>query len=1049
MLLIAGVAIGVRLTMGPISLGFLSPMIEDSFAANPDGLRLSVSDTILTWSGVESDVALQVVGVDLRDRDGRLIARLPNAGINLSARALLTGVLAPTGITLAEAEVRVRRSADGSFELGLGGSLRSEPDPVATEDRVSPVAAAIQFLRRGPGNAPSMRRLERLNLVRARFVFEDDVTQRHWAAENAAAELRRLDNGQVSLSAAVELESAGEAVSFVAGGLIPAAADADAGLELAFKGLVPALFDAGGMTLGPVSSLLMPLDGKLGLKIAPAGVVRTVSFDVRAGAGGLDLPDFYPEGLSLDSAHLAGSFDVGDARLTLGAFDLTRGSFSLNAAGSATFAEAGVGLDLTVRLDKAMVDDIGMLWPVPLSVNGRRWVMQNIRGGTFGDGVFRLKVPPGGLEAEVMAPDVIVGDFRVDGAATTYMDGLPPVTGIRARGRILVDSLDMAIESGQVDMGADGIVTLAGANARISEFDQEDQIGDISFAAGGPVRAALALLNRQPLGYPAKLGIDPAAAQGNHETTARFVLPLVADLDLDNLKFETRSHITGLGLERVVGPFGIADGDVTITVDQTKAAGTGKVRVAGAMLDVAWSESFTAKPGAVTTRLSASGTFDDAWRKGFGLDLGDRLSGPVEGKITLEGRGPQIGAIEAGLKLDQASIRIPALGYGKAAGEAAEVTFRLLPGKEQIRIENLKATSKDLDVIGAAALSGAGDFLTLTASRIRLGRSNFSLTMTRPAAGERYRLSMKGSLLDLAPYMAQDAPARRPEAERPDPSAPDGLPDFDFDIALDRVILDDKADVAGFKSTGSHSTGFWRSIDAKGSLGAQRAPLAMKLTPINGGRTLLIEAGDAGTIVRLLAGYSDIQGGTIRLSGTIDDTKPNRPLTGDMDVRNFKIVKAPVLARILTLASLSGIAAAIGGDGISFDRLKANIRQESDVLRIEKAQAYGDSIGMTLAGTYDTWGRSVSVGGTIVPSYGLNRILGAIPLVGDILTGGEGGGLFAFNYSVVGPVENPAVSVNPLSALAPGILRDIISAIDGTNSAAGANAPPVIEVPPK
>lgn len=217
MLLIAGVAIGVRLTMGPISLGFLSPMIEDSFAANPDGLRLSVSDTILTWSGVESDVALQVVGVDLRDRDGRLIARLPNAGINLSARALLTGVLAPTGITLAEAEVRVRRSADGSFELGLGGSLRSEPDPVATEDRVSPVAAAIQFLRRGPGNAPSMRRLERLNLVRARFVFEDDVTQRHWAAENAAAELRRLDNGQVSLSAAVELESAGEAVSFEIG----------------------------------------------------------------------------------------------------------------------------------------------------------------------------------------------------------------------------------------------------------------------------------------------------------------------------------------------------------------------------------------------------------------------------------------------------------------------------------------------------------------------------------------------------------------------------------------------------------------------------------------------------------------------------------------------------------------------------------------------------------------------------------------------------------------------------------------------------------------
>ncbi|PWR23742.1 DUF3971 domain-containing protein [Zavarzinia compransoris] len=1050
MLLIAGVAIGVRLTMGPISLGFLSPMIEDGFAANPDGLRLSVSDTILTWSGVDSDVALQVVGVELRGRDGRLVARLPNAGINLSARALLSGVLAPTGITLAEAEVRVRRGADGTFELGLGGSLRSEPEPVAGgAEPASPIAEAVRFLRRGPGNAPSMRRLERLNLVRARFVFDDDVTQRRWVATDAAAELRRLENGQVSLSAAVELESAGEAVSFVAGGVIPAAADSDASLDLAFKGLVPALFDAGGATFGPAAGILMPLDGKIGLKIAPEGALRTVGFDVKAGEGGLDLPDFYPEGLNLDNIHLAGSFDLAGERLTLAALDITRGSFSLSAAGSATFGAAGLGLDLTVRLDKAMIDDLGTLWPVPLSVNGRRWVMQNIRGGTFSDGVFRLKVPPGGLEADVMAPDLVVGDFRVEGTAATYMAGLPPVGGIKARGHMLVDSLDVAIETGQVDMGADGVVTLAGASAHISDFDQPDQIGDIAFAAGGPVRAALALLNRPPLGYAAKLGIDPAGARGTHDTIARFVLPLVADLDLDNLKFETRSRVTGLGLDGIVGPFGLSDGDVTVEVDQTRASGAGKARLAGALLDLAWSENFTAKPGSVTTKLSAAGTFDDELRGKLGLDLGGRLLGPVDGKVTLEGRGAQIGAIEAEVKLDRAAIALPEFGYAKPAGEAAAVTFRLAPGKEQIRIENLRATSRELDIVGAAALTAKGEFLTLTASRIRLGRSNFSVTMTRPAAGQRYRMQMKGSVLDLAPYMAQEAPERRPEAERPDPGAPDGLPDFDLDVAFDRVILDDRANVNGLKATGSHSTGFWRALDARGTLGERNAPFAMRLTPVAGGRTLAIDAGDAGTIVRVLGGYSDIAGGTIRLTATIDDTKPNRPLAGDVDVRAFKVVQAPILARILTLGSLSGIAAAIGGQGIEFEGLKAKIRQDSAVLRIDKAQAFGNSIGMTLAGTYDTWGRSLSVGGTIVPSYGLNRILGAIPLVGDILTGGEGGGLFAFTYSVVGPVEDPAVTVNPLSALAPGILRDIVSAIDGTDSAAGAEAPPVIEVPPK
>ena len=98
--LIAAVGIALRLSMGPISLGFLSPMVEDGFAGNPDGLKLSVGDTILAWNGIDNDIALQVVGLELRDRNDALVARLPKADINLSARALLEGTLAPTGVAV-------------------------------------------------------------------------------------------------------------------------------------------------------------------------------------------------------------------------------------------------------------------------------------------------------------------------------------------------------------------------------------------------------------------------------------------------------------------------------------------------------------------------------------------------------------------------------------------------------------------------------------------------------------------------------------------------------------------------------------------------------------------------------------------------------------------------------------------------------------------------------------------------------------------------------------------------------------------------------------
>lgn len=1044
-LLIGGIAIGLRLAMGPISLGFLSPMVEEGFAGNPDGLRLSVGDTILTWNGVDNDIALQVVGIELRDRNDALVARLPKADIKLSARALLEGVLAPTGVSVPEAELRIRRNPEGGIEMGFGGAVTSNPE--TEDDGAAPIRTVVNLLRRGPGNAPALRWLERLSLQRARLVIDDEVTQRRWIADDANAEIRRTEVGAVSVAVIAALTSAGETISLRGQGELPPGDGGAASLDVAFSGLVPALFDAGGATLGPFGGIVMPLDGRVTASVSAAGTVTDVGFDVEAGEGGLDLPELFPEGLTLDRIHVAGRYDVAGGRIAVNALDVARGKFRLSASGSALVGADGLGLDLVVRIPDAPVDGLGELWPVTLSVNGRRWVMLNLKGGALSDGVFTIKAAPGDLDAAVTPDDLLVGDFRVEGTATTYMEGLPPLSAVKARGHVTADDLSMTIDAGQVDMGADGVVTLGVGSAHVTDFNAEDQTAEIGFTAVGPVRAAMALMDQPPLGYAGKLGIDPATMTGEHETKARFVLPLVADLDLDNLKFETTSVIKGLAIGNVVGPLGISDGEVTISVDQTKAVGKGRARFAGAMLDLDWSENFRARAKEVSTRLTATGLFDDALREKLGLPSGDRLKGPVTGTITLEGRGPVIAAIEGAVDLKAATITMPEAGYTKAAGVPADVTFRVAPGAEQIRVENLKATAPGLELTGAATLTPAGDFLNVVFSRFQFGRNRFSLAMSRKVPGQPFDLDMRGTSFDLSPYLALDAPDRLPESERPDPSAPDRLPDFNFRIALERVILDDKASVTGFAASGVHGGGKWASILASGTLDPSKAALHFRLSPGQGRRTMDVTAGDFGTLARALGLYSDFQGGDLKFSAVIDDTKTNRPLTGDIEVRNFRIIRAPVLARILTLGSLTGIAEVIGGEGIGFEALRASIRQESDVLRIDKARAYGNSIGMTLAGTYDTWGRSVSVGGTIVPSYGINRFLGSIPLVGDILTGGDGGGLSAFNYSVIGPVEDPSVTVNPLSALAPGILRDIISAIDGTNSAADADAPPVIETP--
>ena len=81
-------------------------------------------------------------------------------------------------------------------------------------------------------------------------------------------------------------------------------------------------------------------------------------------------------------------------------------------------------------------------------------------------------------------------------------------------------------------------------------------------------------------------------------------------------------------------------------------------------------------------------------------------------------------------------------------------------------------------------------------------------------------------------------------------------------------------------------------------------------------------------------------------------------------------------------------------------------------------------MGLTFEGTFDNAANNIDVNGTIIPLSGLNNILRDIPLVGNIL-GGESG-LFAATYSIKGEGKEPEVSVNPLSVLAPGILRSIL-----------------------
>ena len=195
-------------------------------------------------------------------------------------------------------------------------------------------------------------------------------------------------------------------------------------------------------------------------------------------------------------------------------------------------------------------------------------------------------------------------------------------------------------------------------------------------------------------------------------------------------------------------------------------------------------------------------------------------------------------------------------------------------------------------------------------------------------------------------------------------------------------------------------------------------------------RSFSVQTENAGNVFRLFDWVEEFYGGRLSVQGRMYDTGRNAKgarydLTGRMTLMSFRARNVGVLAQILTLASLTGIADTLSGDGIKFNKAKGNFSITDGRLNISEAQVNGPAVGLTAQGDFDLLTGDVDIGGTLVPAYSLNSVLGKIPLVGNILGSREGEGLIGIGYRVAGEGGEVGVLVNPLSVLTPGLFRRI------------------------
>jgi hypothetical protein len=252
--------------------------------------------------------------------------------------------------------------------------------------------------------------------------------------------------------------------------------------------------------------------------------------------------------------------------------------------------------------------------------------------------------------------------------------------------------------------------------------------------------------------------------------------------------------------------------------------------------------------------------------------------------------------------------------------------------------------------------------------------------------------------------------------------------DLDLDVTLDAFGGFNGESMRSFQLKLSRRAHRIAGLDLTARLGSD-VPVNAELRRTTGGRDVIhLETRDAGALLRFADLYRHISGGWMWMTMAPPSADP-APLEGTLNLRDFVIHDEPALQRLGTPASSPG-ATANGpngaASGIEFSHLGIDFTRRPERVILRDGIVRGSSLAATTDGTIDYAGNDMRLRGTIVPLSGVNNMPGQIPVIG-LLLGGNNQGL-TVTFEATGPTFAPLLRINPISPVAPDLLRKVLQA---------------------
>ncbi|MDA0785925.1 MAG: AsmA-like C-terminal domain-containing protein [Proteobacteria bacterium] len=1028
--LIFGVLIW-QLSRGPISLSFLTPLIERALDTGHGNARIRLHDTILTWAADERELDIRAVGLQFVDSSDSVRATIPEMSIKFSGRALLRGLVAPTSLELFGPRVRVVREVNGDISMDIGNSPAADGSSATSP-------GLIEELLKTPNPDRASGYLTRVAVRSALIEFDDFQRGMHLSTPRANIALLRDAEG-ISAEGSVVFGELGRAIRADLSGIYRAESGATE-LGLVFSDVSPATLAAFAPELEPLAQLDAKLEGTLTLSLDSNLEPSGMSVDVRAGAGHVVLDSLFEEPVAFDSGSFRMRSEQGFDAFVLESGILELGATTILLNGNARHVLDQWNLVVIAEVHDLPVNSIETYWPREIEPSARSWITENLKDGHVDSAILRVRanVP----ETDPGSVDIVDfdGEIRFRETAVHYLRPLPPVRDVFGVARF--DTRNFT-----VDLGGGTLRDLVAESGRVEilglDGPPRGESIKIEVTISGPVRDALEILDSEPLEFISGFGLDPERTSGSHRTNAVFAFPLLDDVLIDQIAVATASRMVDFGAEDAVFGLPVSKGDLALKVNRDGMEVSGTAAIGSVPIGLTWRERFE-EGDAVRTLYKVRANLDDDARAEFGLDGIPFVSGPAGLGLTyaIGWDGAAVGAAE--IDLTDLTVDMDPFGWTKMPGEEGRAFVRFLVQNEVLTsMPELSVRAGDLEIDGAGLFRSGIDgpeLQRLTLERLVFGETDAFVNIELPK-GVPQLISVGGASLDLRSVM-ENLFEESDEKDKED-SAMQIVISEQSPVA--EIRLGEETSLLGAFGTFFNDGNDWSDVELRGRL-SNGGRIYLRVEPEGEARSVNFESDNAGAVLSALDWIDTIRGGEMRVRGQMSGSGDNAVITGQLDMQNFVLTEGPIGAQILALTSFSGIADVLGGQGLTFRRVEVPFTLTDKEITIREGKARGADIGVLASGRIDRETDALELTGEIAPAYTLNSLLANIPLIGAVLSGGADG-IFAATFRVGGTLDDPDVSVNPLSVLTPGIVRRLLTGF-GREDSPGADNDEELEPAP-